>query len=130
MELLLLISIICLNVSLLLIWFKSEAFITWMKLFGLGKVIKYQEYLDTKLDNFSITYPLFLKLKYPNFIFKLIGCRLCLTVWLSLLSAMIFSKFYTESILNWITLTIFFCPIILVLSLYIYGVLSKQLNEN
>lgn len=131
MELLLFLFVICFNVSTLLIWFKSDAFIEWMNLFGLGKFIKYQEYLDTKLDNFNITYPLFLKLKYPLFIFKLIGCPFCSNVWLSIMGSAVISLIRSEgNPFLFIIQTIIHVPIILVLSTYIYGVLSKQFNEN
>ena len=130
MILVLFLSIICLNASIMLIWFKSDAFVEWIKLFGLGKFIKYQEFLDAKLDNFIITYPLFLKMKYPFFIFKLIGCPLCLGTWLSLLSGTVVSKVISENTANFIAQTIAYSPIILISTMYIYYKLSKLINEN
>jgi len=112
----------CIVSLIMLIWFRSDAFVEWMKLFGLGKLIKYQEYLDAKLDNFAITYPLFLKLKYRWFIFKIIGCRLCSCVWLSVLTSLLISS----SIVSFIGYTSVLC----ILSLFIFGHISKLIDEN
>ena len=106
----------------LLVWFKSEAFIEYSRLFGLSKIIKYQEFLDAKLDNFAISYPLFLKLKYPNFFFKLIGCRICLSIWMSAIISAFQWMGITSFIINTSVLTL--------LSLFMFGVVTKYLNEN
>jgi len=112
----------CIISTFMLVWFKSDAFVEWMKLFGLGKLIKSDEYFDAKLDNFTITYPLFLKLKYNKFIFKLVGCNLCLCVWLS----MILALFVASSILSFIGYSSVLC----ILSLFIFGNITKLINEN
>lgn len=130
MELILFASIICLISSIQLIWFKSDAFIEWMKLFRLSKFIKYQEYLDAKLDSPFITYPLFLKTKYRLFIFKILGCPLCWNTWLSLFGALFVAKLFSNNLADFITQTIIYSPIILISSLYIYYKLSKMINEN
>jgi hypothetical protein len=106
----------------MLVWFKSDAFVEWMNLFGLGKLIKSDKYLDEKFDNFEITYPLFLKLKYNKFIFKLIGCPLCFCVWLSIAS----SIFISTSFLSFIGYSSVLC----ILSLFIFGIITKLINEN
>lgn len=123
-------SIICLIASTLIIWFKSDAFVEWMKLFGLSKYIKYQQYLDAKFENVSITYPLFLKLKYPRFIFKLLGCPLCLGTWLSILGGTFMAMFTSYETIGLIIEAFVYSPIILIASIYIYYKISKMINEN
>jgi hypothetical protein len=119
---LLLLSIACFISTFMLVWFKSDAFVEWMKLFGLGKFIKFDQYIDAKLDNMGITYPLFLKLKYNKFIFKIIGCNLCFGIWLSAIS----SIFISASIISFIGNM----SVLYIMSLFIFGIISKIINEN
>jgi hypothetical protein len=116
------ISCICFISTLMLVWFKSDAFIEYASLFGLKKLVKVQEYKDAKLENIYLTYPLFLKLKYDKFIFRLIGCKLCFSIWCS----GFVSLWISHSILNFIGYTSVLC----ILSLFIFGYISKLLDEN
>lgn len=106
----------------MLVWFKSDAFIEYASLFGLKKLIKAQEYKDEKLENMYLTYPLFLKMKYDKFIFRLIGCKLCFSVWWAAIS----SLFISSTILGFIGYTCVSC----ILSLFIFGNIDKLINEN
>jgi len=107
---------------IMLIWFKSDAFVDYANLFGLNKFIKEKEFKDERLINPLISYPLFLKMKYNKFFFKLIGCRLCFNIWLS----GIFSIFISYSIFSFISYTCILC----IISLFMFGVISKLLDEN
>ena len=106
----------------MLIWFKSDAFVDYANLFGLNKFIKEKEFKDERLINPLISYPLFLKMKYNKFFFKLIGCRLCFNIWLS----GILSLFISYSIFSFISYTCILC----IISLFMFGVISKLLDEN
>ena len=107
---------------IMLIWFKSEALIDYANLFGLSKFLKEKEFKEEQLNNPLLNYPMFLKMKYNKFFFKLIGCRLCFNVWLS----GILSLFISYSIFSFISYTCILC----ISSLFIFGITSKLLNEN
>lgn len=78
------ISLISLISLILLIWFKSDAFIVYSKLFKLNKffyIDAWEEYKNTQ--DCTVGYHLFLNIKFQNnFFIKLITCPICLCVWL------------------------------------------------
>ena len=119
MELIYIISFITL---ILLIWLKSDAIIEWGSLFGLSKILKIEDYFDKRLEmvmrgiSISYSYPEFLKEKYNyNFITKMLGCPLCLSVWLSILMCLIFSTFLS-------------IPLVCISSLIAYGTITKLIR--
>jgi hypothetical protein len=124
MELFLLVNLIAL---ILLVWLKSDAIIEWGSLFGLSKLLKTEEFYSKRLEmaikGYPISYPEFLKEKYHyNFITKLLGCPLCLSMWLSILSC-IFISIMSANLLNLLLM-----PTVCVLSLISYG-LVVTLNK-
>lgn len=129
----------CFDALLLLVWFKSDAFVEWMNLFGLGNLIKYDEYQNERFINPTITYPLFLKTKYGYFIHKLIGCPLCSSIWQSIITALgitIYKSFRTTifgvTVFDGFNLINFFTnfSLLCISTIFIFGVISKLLNEN
>lgn len=101
-------SIIFINI----IWFETEAFVEYVKLFKI-KWFKVNEYLLAKESNFELTYHSYLLQYHKNFFTKLITCPICFTTWLSI----IFSLLFTNSILNF--------SIIFVLSIIGYNIYKK-----
>jgi hypothetical protein len=80
-----LIALTCLIVFNLVIWFKTDAFIEYGRLFGLSKKFKFKEFQDKKLvEPYLLTYPQFLRITHNTFITRLISCPICLTVWMTL----------------------------------------------
>ena len=104
---------------LLLVWFKSEALIEWGSLLGISKFLKTEEFQKMKFEELpnSLNYPTFLKIKYNNFITKLISCPLCLSIWLSIFISTI--TFFITSNLIFLLLI----PPTIILSLFIYGII-------
>jgi hypothetical protein len=101
--------------TILLVWFKSNAFVEYGKLLGLGRWLKLKEYEEKRLsESFELSYPLFLRMTYDNFIFKLITCPLCISLWLSSVLCLF--------------VNIYLIPIVYILSLFIYGVIIRLLN--
>lgn len=98
---------------ILLVWFKTDAFIVYSKLFKVNKffyVNEWEEYKNTK--DCSVTYLQFLRIKIPNgFFTKLITCPICFTVWLSIIPSL------------FIGISSF--PIICVTSLFFYYLIVK-----
>lgn len=109
------IIVICFISLILLIWFKTDAFVDYCELFGLESNIYSNEYKLKKITDTLINYPRFLRFKYNTFLIKLISCHICLSVWLSLIGSIIL-------------LNIFLAPVICISSLIIYGVICKLFN--
>lgn len=102
--------------TLLLVWFKSDAFVEYGKLLGLNRLLELDKYEEKRSsESFELTYPMFLRITHDNFIFKLITCPLCISFWLSLILCLSFVNFY-------------FIPVVYIVSLFIYGVITKLLN--
>lgn len=106
------ITIICLITFINIIWFDTEAFVEYIKLFKLNW-FKVNEYLIARESDFELTYHSYLLRNHKNFFTKLITCPICFTTWLSI----IFSLFFTNSILNF--------SIIFVLSIIGYNIYKK-----
>ena len=106
------ITIICFIIFINIIWFDTEVFVEYIKLFKLNW-FKVNEYLIARESNFELTYHTYLLYNHKNFFTKLITCPICLTTWLSI----IFSLLFTESILNF--------SIIFVLSIIGYNIYKK-----
>lgn len=68
----------------LIIWFKTDAFIEYVKLFRLNNWFKVNQYIDLALADPSYTYIDFLIEYYNNFFTRLITCPICTSVWLGL----------------------------------------------
>lgn len=81
-----LITLTCLIIFNLIIWFKTDAFIEYGRLFGLSKRFKFKEFQDKKLvEPYLLTYPQFLRITYSNFFTRMVSCPLCLSVWMAIM---------------------------------------------
>lgn len=70
-------------VVILYVWFETDAFIEWMRLFKI-KFFKYEEYFKNKVSSMPyLTYVDFIEGEYgfDYFICRLITCPICLSVW-------------------------------------------------
>lgn len=80
-----LITLTCLIVFNLVIWFKTDAFIEYGRLLGLSKMLKFEEFHAKKLtEPYLLTYPQFLRITYNTFITRLISCPICLSTWMAI----------------------------------------------
>ncbi len=123
----LILCLIFLITFILLIWFKSDAFVIWGGLFGLSKFLHIEEFNDKSFEyaikGCPYNYPQFLKDKFHyNFFSKLTGCPLCLSVWLSLFGCGLISILTT----NFVFLILI--PVVCITSLLLYGSVVKLLN--
>ena len=107
------IYVVFLVTLILLIWFKTDAFIVYTKLFRMDKffyVKEWEEFKNTK--DCSVTYHQFLRMKSPNgFWTKLNTCPICFSVWLSIWFSI---PIGSESI-----------PIVSVCSIFLYFLITK-----
>lgn len=107
----------CLLALVLLVWFKTEAFVEYVKLIGLKNFFFVKDYEAHKDVMFDISYAEYLKKYKSGFVTRLIGCPICLSVWLAPILAVTIS-----SIALW--------PLINILGLIIYGFLNRLLGED
>lgn len=103
----------CLITLILLIWFKTEAFIVYSKIFKLDECFYIKEWeIFKNTKDCTVTYLQYLRIKFPNgFLTKLITCPICFSVWLTIFSTVFigFTNF----------------PITCVLSIIMYYVITK-----
>ena len=77
-------TISCLIALLLLIWFRTDAFLEYSKILHLNSITFHKDFEGKQYDDASLTYHLYLR-KYHNcFFVRLITCPICLAVWLGI----------------------------------------------
>ena len=78
---------------ILFIWFETDGFIQYSKLFRLGKLFKINEFLEYKEDkNPKMNYLSYIRQKHNNFFTKLITCVPCYNFWIVLLVVILFNS--------------------------------------
>jgi hypothetical protein len=73
--------IICLIALLLLIWFRTDAWLEYTKLLRLNAMSDYKGYEAAKRDDVMLTYNNFLRQKHDCFAIRLVTCPICQAVW-------------------------------------------------
>lgn len=84
-----LLIIICTIALILTVWFRSNAWLEYTRLFKLNFLSKYKEYDQAFLENPLLDYHTFLRKSYNNFFIRLVICPICLSVWLGILFGII-----------------------------------------
>jgi hypothetical protein len=92
-DLLLFINLVCLVLTVMVVWFKSSAFVEYAQLFGLKILL-----LGYDKDPNNLTFPQYLYVKSRSlfkcsvcrFIVALITCPLCLAFWLCIGAACLY----------------------------------------
>lgn len=100
---------------LMFVWFETDAFVEYSKLFGLSRFFKIDDWEKYREINPRIGYLGYLRIKHSSFFVKLIGCRHCLCVWLVLITCSFFDTF-------------FLFPIVYILAYWIYAIFRKASN--
>jgi hypothetical protein len=99
-------------VSILIIWFNTEAFVEYSRLLHLP-LVKVKEYLFAKKRDCTLSYHTFLLINYNNFFTRLITCPICTSVWLSIIVGI-----FTQ-------LLFIYYPMLFICSLYLYELYNK-----
>jgi hypothetical protein len=73
---------------ILLIWFRTEAWLDYCRLFDLDGISFYKDYEDKKYNDISLTYHIYLRRYHNGFFVRLITCPICLGVWLGVLACL------------------------------------------
>ncbi len=71
---------------ILLVWFRSNAFVEYLELLRLDMAFGVREYKKSSSEvSYHMRYTDFILLKYNSFFIRLITCPLCLSVWISVI---------------------------------------------
>ena len=96
------------------LWFETDAFVEYSKLFRLDKKFKINDWEKYREINPKLDYLGYLRLKHSSFFIRLITCKFCLCIWICLIFCL-FSNFLLF-------------PLIYVLSYSIYSLLCKLIK--
>ena len=107
---------ICLIVTSLIIWFKTEAFEEYVTLIGGDKFFKVRAYKKSRKTNALLTYHSHLLEWHDSFFVRLITCPYCLGFWLCLIGSLVTERFDL--------LGVYYLG-----SLLLYGLTSKAMEE-
>jgi len=107
---------ICWINFVLIIWFHTEAFLEYCKIFKLAFLFRINNFYEYKKVNPAISYIDFLSIKNPNFFSKLFSCPFCLSFWASLISCI----FYKNILL---------LPSIYIGSIILYNILKRLIEK-
>lgn len=107
-------NIILLISLILIIWFKTNAWLEYTELFNLNFISKYKEYNKLLIREPLLEYHIFLLRYYNNFIIRLITCPICFSTWIGILFGC-----FTKIILF---------PTYAIGGLFIYLIISKLLK--
>lgn len=67
----------------LIIWFRTEAYLEYCRLFKLDLISNYREYDEKRAADVSLTYLTYLRHHHNSFVIRLITCPICISAWLS-----------------------------------------------
>jgi hypothetical protein len=72
---------------ILLIWFRTDAWLEYTRIFHLNWLSFYKEFDVKYKDDVSLTYLHFLRRDHNCFFIRLITCPICMAIWLGLILA-------------------------------------------
>lgn len=108
------VDLVTLIASILIVWFQTDVFVEYARLFRLTRFFCLKEYLTIATEA-PMSYMEFLQEYHSNFFTRLITCPICLSVWLS-------------GILVLVTgLGLVVTPMVFLFSLTIYLIVAKLL---
>lgn len=99
---------------ILFLWFETDGFVEYCKLFRLSRLFKIDKYEQYKKEfNPGIGYHSYIRQKHNSFLSKLFTCVPCLNFWIVLVTVLCFNS-------------LFLYPVIYILSYVIYKLLKKN----
>jgi hypothetical protein len=99
-------------VFILFIWFNTDAFIQYSKLFRLDRKFKISDWESYRISNPKIDYIEYISIRHRNFFTKLISCKPCFNFWITLIFCILFNS-------------LILYPLIYILSYIIYKLIDK-----
>lgn len=74
----------CLIALILLIWFRTDAWLEYTKLLHLNFIAFYKDFEEKKKGDEFLTYHLYLRRYHDCFLVRLMTCPICIAVWLGI----------------------------------------------
>ena len=102
----------CLLTLILLIWFRSDAWTEYCRLFHLDRISFYKDFNKKKELDASLDYHNYLRQYHNNFFVRLITCPICLSVWLGIL----------------LSPTLIYAPVIIIFGLLLFVIIDRLLG--
>ncbi len=76
----------------LVIWFRTEAWVEYCRLFKLNRISHYKDYDEKKKNDVALTYHGYLRQYHNCFQIRLLTCPICVAIWLAMLNVLLFGK--------------------------------------
>jgi hypothetical protein len=108
--------IISLISVLLIIWFRTDAWLEYCRLFRLNRISFYKDFDAKRYEDVSLTYRLYLRRDHDCFFVRLITCPICLTTWLGIIAALCHFVLLVE------------LPLVIIGALLLYGLVDRVLG--
>ena len=100
-------GMVSVNLFFLIIWFKTDAFLEYMKLMRVHRWFFIDDFENKKSEDFELTYHLYLR-QYRNcFLSRLVTCPICLTTWMFIV-LIVFDTFSNFSLNVIVTLSLYY----------------------
>ena len=118
----------------LLVWFRTDAWLEYTKLFRLNWLSHYKDFEVKSAEDVSLTYHVYLRRYHDSFLIRLITCPICLAIWIgvifSILQFMLLMAFsiFTIAFIPVAITSLFYSPIHILLGLAIFATLDKLLR--
>lgn len=109
------INIISSVALILLIAFRTDAWLEYCRLFKLNSISWYKDFDEKYKEDVSLTYFIYLRRYHNCFLIRLVTCPICFAVWIGIHFGII--TFTLESI-----------SIYIIGGLFVYGVINKLLD--
>ena len=101
--------------TILVLWFRSEAYVEYCRLLHLNWISFYKDYYDQRKNDVSLNYFGYLRQYHNCFFVRLITCPVCVGTWLAL--------GLTLLTLDWVTF-----PIAFIGGLILFGTVDRLLG--
>ena len=105
---------ICNLALILLVWFRTEAWLEYARLLHLKALSFYEDFDEKKKMDVTLTYHLYLRMYHNNFFVRLVTCPICLAVWVG----SIFSIFFIP----------LQAPVIIIGGLLLFSIIDRLLG--
>ncbi len=101
----------CAVSAFLIIWFKTNALIEYVRFFGLKDALGLNDYVSKQAVALELSFPMYLSTYCDSFLSRLFSCYLCTGFWLS-----IFFSAFDKVILT---------PVVFLISIFIYKIYER-----
>jgi hypothetical protein len=82
---------ICFIALILLIWFRTDAWLEYARMFRLNRLSFYKDFDEKYKEDVSLQYLHYLRRDHNCFFVRLVTCPICLAVWLGIFAAIFFT---------------------------------------